>query len=160
MPDAVSPTLLADTGTALSVGTGTAVELGVSLTISVSVTARIRFTPNRDRRISSTSLEQNRDVHFLPFATVFQWRRVARLARIAVDDDEIVQLCTELNSILSYVDQLSILDVDNVEPMTSVIPMQMKMRTDRVDDGNIVDEILRNAPMTEDHFFVVPKVVE
>jgi aspartyl-tRNA(Asn)/glutamyl-tRNA(Gln) amidotransferase subunit C len=87
-------------------------------------------------------------------------RRVAHLARIAVADDEIESLRGELNSILAFVEQLGEVDVEGVEPMTSVTPMAMKMREDKVTDGGIPDAIIANAPMHEHHFFVVPKVVE
>jgi aspartyl-tRNA(Asn)/glutamyl-tRNA(Gln) amidotransferase subunit C len=87
-------------------------------------------------------------------------RRIAHLARIAVADDEVAHLQGELNSILAFVEHLSEVDVEGVEPMTSVTPMEMKKRQDVVTDGGIPDDIVRNAPATEDHFFVVPKVVE
>jgi aspartyl-tRNA(Asn)/glutamyl-tRNA(Gln) amidotransferase subunit C len=87
-------------------------------------------------------------------------RRIAHLARIAVADDEVEHLREELNAILAFVEQLSEVDVEGVEPMTSVTPMEMKKRPDAVTDGGIPDDILRNAPAREDHFFVVPKVVE
>ena len=87
-------------------------------------------------------------------------RRVAHLARIAVADDEIDSLAGELNAILAFVDQLREVDVAGVEPMTSVTPMTMKMRNDEVTDGGIGDAIVQNAPAREDHFFLVPKVVE
>jgi len=87
-------------------------------------------------------------------------RRVAHLARIAVADDEVENLRGELNAILAFVEQLSEVKVEGVEPMTSVTPMAMTMRKDEVTDGGIVDAILANAPAREDHFFVVPKVVE
>jgi aspartyl-tRNA(Asn)/glutamyl-tRNA(Gln) amidotransferase subunit C len=87
-------------------------------------------------------------------------RRVAHLARIAVADDEVAGLQGELNAILAFVEQLNEVDVDAVEPMTSVTPMKMRMRADKVTDGDIADDIVRNAPATEDHFFLVPKVVE
>jgi aspartyl-tRNA(Asn)/glutamyl-tRNA(Gln) amidotransferase subunit C len=87
-------------------------------------------------------------------------RRIAHLARIAVADAEIEGLQAELNAILAFVEQLSEVDVAQVEPMTSVTPMAMKQRKDEVTDGGIPDDIVRNAPMTEDHFFLVPKVVE
>jgi aspartyl-tRNA(Asn)/glutamyl-tRNA(Gln) amidotransferase subunit C len=87
-------------------------------------------------------------------------RRVAHLARIAVADDEVAGLQGELNAILAFVEQLNEVDVDGVEPMTSVTPMKMRMREDKVTDGDIADDIVRNAPATEDHFFLVPKVVE
>lgn len=87
-------------------------------------------------------------------------RQIAHLARIAVAEDEVEHLRGELNSILAFVEQLSEVDVAGVEPMTSVTPMEMKKRADEVTDGGIPDDIVRNAPVTEDHFFVVPKVVE
>ena len=87
-------------------------------------------------------------------------RRIARLARIAVADAEVEHLRGELNAILAFVEQLNEVDVANVEPMTSVTPMAMTKRTDTVTDGGIADDILKNAPAREDHFFVVPKVVE
>ena len=87
-------------------------------------------------------------------------RRIAQLARIAVAEHEIEQLRGELNAILAFVEQLSEVDVEGVEPMTSVIPMEIKKRPDVVTDGGIADAILKNAPAAEEHFFVVPKVVE
>ncbi|HEY0328886.1 MAG TPA: Asp-tRNA(Asn)/Glu-tRNA(Gln) amidotransferase subunit GatC [Rhodopseudomonas sp.] len=87
-------------------------------------------------------------------------RRIAHLARIAVSDAEVPHLQGELNAMLAFVEQLSEVDVDGVEPMTSVTPMQMKKRADMVNDGAIADQVVANAPATEDHFFLVPKVVE
>jgi aspartyl-tRNA(Asn)/glutamyl-tRNA(Gln) amidotransferase subunit C len=87
-------------------------------------------------------------------------RRIAHLSRVAVDDDEVAHLQSELNAILAFVEQLSAVDVEGVEPMTSVTPMQLKKREDEVTDGFMADEIVANAPRREDHFFVVPKVVE
>ena len=87
-------------------------------------------------------------------------RRIAHLARIAVRDDEVPPLKGELNAMLAFVEQLSEVNVDGVEPMTSVTPMAMKKRQDVVDDGEIADDIVKNAPATENHFFLVPKVVE
>jgi aspartyl-tRNA(Asn)/glutamyl-tRNA(Gln) amidotransferase subunit C len=87
-------------------------------------------------------------------------RRIARLARIAVADDEIEHLAGELNNILAFVEQLSEVDVSSVEPMTSITPMAMKMRVDTVTDGGIPDAVTQNAPERHDHYFVVPKVVE
>jgi aspartyl-tRNA(Asn)/glutamyl-tRNA(Gln) amidotransferase subunit C len=87
-------------------------------------------------------------------------RRVAHLARIAVADEEVEHLQGELNAILAFVEQLAEVDVAGVEPMTSVTPMAMKVRKDKVTDGGIADAIMVNAPAREDHFFLVPKVVE
>ena len=87
-------------------------------------------------------------------------RRIAHLARIAVTDDEVPHLQGELNAMLAFVEQLSEVNVEGVEPMTSVTPMQMKKRADLVDDGEVADKVVANAPSAEDHFFLVPKVVE
>ncbi|QPF82214.1 Asp-tRNA(Asn)/Glu-tRNA(Gln) amidotransferase subunit GatC [Bradyrhizobium genosp. L] len=87
-------------------------------------------------------------------------RRIAHLARIAVSDAEVPALQGELNAILAFVEQLSEVNIEGVEPMTSVTPMEMKKRADVVNDGEIADEIVGNAPDTTDHFFLVPKVVE
>lgn len=87
-------------------------------------------------------------------------RRIARLSRIAVTDDEIPLLQDKLNAILDFVAQLDAVDVTDVEPMTSVMPMRMKMRADVVTDGEIADQIVANAPASDDRWFVVPKVIE
>jgi aspartyl-tRNA(Asn)/glutamyl-tRNA(Gln) amidotransferase subunit C len=87
-------------------------------------------------------------------------RRIAHLARIAVTDAEVPHLQGELNAMLAFVEQLSEVNIDGVEPMTSLTPMEMKKRADIVNDGDIADDIVKNAPATEDHFFLVPKVVE
>jgi aspartyl-tRNA(Asn)/glutamyl-tRNA(Gln) amidotransferase subunit C len=87
-------------------------------------------------------------------------RRIAHLARIAVAEDEVEHLRDELNAILAFVEQLGEVKVDGVEPMTSVTPMTMKKRTDDVTDGGIAEDIIRNAPSSDDNYFVVPKVIE
>jgi aspartyl-tRNA(Asn)/glutamyl-tRNA(Gln) amidotransferase subunit C len=87
-------------------------------------------------------------------------RRIAHLARIKVADGEIEHLKGELNAILAFVEQLNAVDVEGVAPMTSVTPMRMKMRKDEVTDGGIAADIVKNAPATQDNFFLVPKVVE
>ena len=87
-------------------------------------------------------------------------RRIARLARIAVSDAEAERLTGELSAILDWVEQLGEVDTGGVEPMVSVIPMDMKKRADRVTDGGDPEAILKNAPAVRDHYFVVPKVVE
>ncbi|MFZ0177887.1 MAG: Asp-tRNA(Asn)/Glu-tRNA(Gln) amidotransferase subunit GatC [Pseudolabrys sp.] len=87
-------------------------------------------------------------------------RRIAHLARIAVAEDEVEHLKDELNAMLAFVEQLGEVKVDGVEPMTSVTPMTMKKRTDAVTDGGIAEDIVRNAPSSDDNYFVVPKVVE
>ena len=87
-------------------------------------------------------------------------KRVAHLARIALPESEVERMQGELNAILGFVEQLSKVDIEGVEPMTSVTPMRLKQREDRVTDGGIADDIVANAPMSDDHFFLVPKVVE
>ena len=87
-------------------------------------------------------------------------RRIARLARIAVKNEELPHLQGEINAILSFVEELSAVDVEGVEPMTSVIPMKLPMRPDVVTDGEIEQKVLANAPLAEDDFFLVPKVIE
>jgi aspartyl-tRNA(Asn)/glutamyl-tRNA(Gln) amidotransferase subunit C len=86
--------------------------------------------------------------------------RIARLARIKITDAEAKALEGELSGILDWVKQLDEVDTSNVEPMTRVTPMRLKMREDKVGEGAIADDIVANAPAREDHFFVVPKVVE
>jgi aspartyl-tRNA(Asn)/glutamyl-tRNA(Gln) amidotransferase subunit C len=87
-------------------------------------------------------------------------KRVARLARIAVSDAEAAALRSELNTILGFVEQFNEVDVTGVEPMTSVVAMEMKKRDDVVTDGEQAAKVLANAPAREGDFFVVPKVVE
>jgi len=87
-------------------------------------------------------------------------RRIAHLARIAVEDSEVERLNGELNAILAFVETLSGVDVAGIEPIASVLPMQMKKRPDVVTEGGIAEAILANAPVREDNYFVVPKVVE
>ena len=87
-------------------------------------------------------------------------KRVARLARIAVSDEDADRMTGELNGILGFVEQLGEVDVAGVEPMTSVTPMAMKKRQDVVSDGNKASDIVANAPATMENFFLVPQVVE
>ncbi|EJF87969.1 aspartyl/glutamyl-tRNA(Asn/Gln) amidotransferase subunit C [Bartonella vinsonii subsp. arupensis OK-94-513] len=87
-------------------------------------------------------------------------KRVAHLARIAVHDDEAERMTKELNVILGFVEQLSEVDVSGIEPLTSVMPMALRMREDNVTDGDIAADIVANAPVTEENFFLVSKVVE
>ena len=87
-------------------------------------------------------------------------RKVARLSRIAVTEDHLDELVGELNGILGWIDQLNEVDIEGVEPMTSVVETKLPMREDVVTDGNIQDQDLANAPHSEDGFFVVPKAVE
>jgi aspartyl-tRNA(Asn)/glutamyl-tRNA(Gln) amidotransferase subunit C len=87
-------------------------------------------------------------------------KRVARLARIAVSEEDAARMTGELNGILGFVEQLDEVDVTGVEPMTSVTPMAMKKRADVVTDGDKADAIVANAPATDRNFFQVPKVVE
>ena len=87
-------------------------------------------------------------------------RRIARLARIAEPTERLEALTQELNGILTWIEQLDEVDVSGVEPMTSVVSMEMKKCEDVVNDGNKAADIVANAPLTEDNFFMVPKVVE
>jgi len=86
--------------------------------------------------------------------------KVAKLARIRVEEDDLPALAQEFNTILGFIEQLSEVDVDGVEPMTSVTPMRLKRREDAVTDGGMQDKILSNAPDAREGFFAVPKVVE
>ena len=87
-------------------------------------------------------------------------RRIATLARIHVDDAELATLAAELNGILGWIEQLNEVNVDGIAPLTSVVEQRLKMREDKVTDGGNANELMANAPQGEDHFFVVPKVVE
>lgn len=87
-------------------------------------------------------------------------KKIGRLARIRVNDDEVEKYRGELNAILGFVAQLDEVDVTGVEPMTSVTPMQLRRRDDKVTDGGYAEKIVANAPLSEDNFFMVPKVVE
>lgn len=86
--------------------------------------------------------------------------KVAKLARIKVEDEALPALANEFNTILGFIEQLNEVDVDGVEPMTSVTPMRLRRREDVVTDGNMQDKILANAPDAREGFFAVPKVVE
>lgn len=87
-------------------------------------------------------------------------KRVAHLARIALPEEDVPKMQAEINAILGFVEQLNEVDVEGVEPMTSVMPMVMKKRQDAVTDGGIPDQIVGNAPASDDGYFMVPKVVE
>ncbi|MEO0383981.1 MAG: Asp-tRNA(Asn)/Glu-tRNA(Gln) amidotransferase subunit GatC [Pseudomonadota bacterium] len=87
-------------------------------------------------------------------------RRIAHLARIRLEDERIEPMREELNTILAFVEQLDEVDTNGVEPMTSVVATKMRLRTDAVTDGNIADDVVANAPASEDGFFMVPRVVE
>jgi len=89
-----------------------------------------------------------------------QVRHIAKLARIAMSDEEIERLAPELNNILGWVEQLAEVDTDGVEPLTAVIDQKLRLRDDVVTDGDIRDEILANAPEAQHGFFAVPKVIE
>lgn len=89
-----------------------------------------------------------------------QVRHIAKLARIAMSDEELDRLVPELNNILDWVEQLGEVDTDGVEPLTAVIDQKLRLRDDVVTDGNIRDEVLANAPEAQHGFFAVPKVIE
>ncbi len=87
-------------------------------------------------------------------------KRVAKLSRIAITDERAESMQSELNTILGFVEQLQEVNVEGVEPMTSVVDMVMRKRRDEINDGNKAEDVTANAPMSEDNFFMVPKVVE
>lgn len=87
-------------------------------------------------------------------------KRIGRLARIRIEEGEVAKYQDELNAILGFVQQLDEVNVDGVEPMTSVTPMQLRRREDKITDGGYPEKIVANAPLSEDNFFEVPKVVE
>jgi aspartyl-tRNA(Asn)/glutamyl-tRNA(Gln) amidotransferase subunit C len=87
-------------------------------------------------------------------------RRIAKLSRIALDEARVSPMVDELNSIFKWVEQLNEVDIAGIEPMTSVVAQTLKMRDDVVTDGGHANALMANAPEGEDHFFVVPKVVE
>ncbi|MGR3498067.1 MAG: Asp-tRNA(Asn)/Glu-tRNA(Gln) amidotransferase subunit GatC [Limimaricola soesokkakensis] len=87
-------------------------------------------------------------------------RRVAKLARIRVEEEALPALASEFNTILGFIEQLQEVDVDGVEPMTGVTPMHLKRRDDVVTDGSQQEKVLANAPDAREGFFAVPKVVE
>ncbi|HLO21656.1 MAG TPA: Asp-tRNA(Asn)/Glu-tRNA(Gln) amidotransferase subunit GatC [Sphingomicrobium sp.] len=89
-----------------------------------------------------------------------QVRHIAKLARIAMSDEELDRLVPELNNILGWVEQLGEVDTDGVEPLTAVIDQKLRLRDDIVTEGNIRDEVLANAPEAQHGFFAVPKVIE
>lgn len=89
-----------------------------------------------------------------------QVRHIAKLARIAMSDEQIERLVPELNNILGWVEQLGEVDTNGVEPLTAVIDQKLRLRDDVVNDGNIRDAVLANAPAAQHGFFAVPKVIE
>jgi aspartyl-tRNA(Asn)/glutamyl-tRNA(Gln) amidotransferase subunit C len=89
-----------------------------------------------------------------------QVRHIAKLARIAMSDEELDKLLPELNNILGWIEQLGEVNTDGVEPLTAVIDQKLRLRDDVVNDGNIRDQVLANAPEAQHGFFAVPKVIE
>ena len=89
-----------------------------------------------------------------------QVRHIAKLARIAMSDEELERLVPELNNILGWVEQLGEVDTGGVEPLTAVIDQKLRLRDDVVDDGGVRDDVLVNAPDAQHGFFAVPKVIE
>jgi len=87
-------------------------------------------------------------------------KRIARLARLAITEDQAVAMEQELNALLAWAEELHEVNVEGIEPMTSVAASNLKMRDDVVTDGGYAEDLMKNAPLSEGHFFVVPKVVE
>jgi aspartyl-tRNA(Asn)/glutamyl-tRNA(Gln) amidotransferase subunit C len=117
----------------------------------------VHVAPPKPRHYSGLINSVSEKTMSVDLATV---KRVARLSRIAVTEPQAERMTSELNAILGFVEQLNEVDVSGIEPMTSVVPIAMKMRADVVTDGSKSDDIVANAPGCEDHFFIVPKVVE
>ena len=89
-----------------------------------------------------------------------QVRHIAKLARIAMSEEELARLGPELNAIIGWVEQLGEVNTDGVEPLTAVIDQKLRLREDAVTDGDIRDDVLANAPEAQHGFFAVPKVIE
>ena len=87
-------------------------------------------------------------------------KRIGRLARIRIEDHEVESYQGEINAILGFVEQLAEINVDGIEPMTSVTPMTLRRRDDAITDGGYAEQIVANAQLAEDNFFMVPKVIE
>ncbi len=87
-------------------------------------------------------------------------KRIGSLARIRIEENEVAGYQQELNAILGFIEQLGEVDVSGVEPMTSVTPMTLRLREDVISDGDYPEQIVANAPLSEDNFFMVPKVIE
>ena len=87
-------------------------------------------------------------------------RRIAKLARIRVTDAELPKLQGELNAILQWIEMLGEVEVTDVAPLTSIVDRKLHLRPDEVSDGGRADDVVANAPIQDDHFYVVPKVVE
>ena len=87
-------------------------------------------------------------------------KRIGSLARIRIEENEVAGYQSELNAILGFIEQLAEVDVSGIEPMTSVTPMTLRRRNDVVSDGGYPEKVVSNAPLTEDNFFMVPKVIE
>ena len=87
-------------------------------------------------------------------------KRIGSLARIRIEENEVAGYQEELNAILGFIEQLDEVDVSGVEPMTSVMPMTLRLRDDVITDGDYPEQIVANAPLSEDNFFMVPKVIE
>ena len=89
-----------------------------------------------------------------------QVKKVAKLSRISLDDKKLESLSKDLDSILNFVEQLNKLDTKKTEPLTSIVDKTLEPREDKINDGKIKDQILKNSPNKNDEFFIVPKVVE
>jgi len=87
-------------------------------------------------------------------------RKIAKLARLAVPETRQEAMAAELNGIFQWVEMLGEVNVEGVPAMTSVVAQKLKWRQDVVSDGGQAAAVTANAPGGEDHFFVVPKVVE
>jgi aspartyl-tRNA(Asn)/glutamyl-tRNA(Gln) amidotransferase subunit C len=116
-------------------------------------------------RLPATPVIASKTVDFQPIGQPMSVdkdtvRRIAKLSRIALDEARVTSMVDELNGIFAWVQQLNEVNIDGVPAMTSVVAQRLKMRDDTITDGGIANELMANAPQGEDHFFVVPKVVE
>tara|TARA_B100002052_G_scaffold11172_1_gene9145 strand:- start:557 stop:844 length:288 start_codon:yes stop_codon:yes gene_type:complete len=89
-----------------------------------------------------------------------QVKKVAKLSRISLDDSKLESLSKDLDSILNFVEQLNKLDTKKTEPLTSIVDKTLEPRSDKINDGKIKDQILKNSPDKNEEFFIVPKVIE
>lgn len=87
-------------------------------------------------------------------------KKIAKLSHIQINPTETDTIAQKLNHIIGWIEQLGTVNIDNVEPMTCVIPIPLKMRQDKITDGGYPDIIVNNAPIKDGHFFCVPKVIE
>ncbi len=87
-------------------------------------------------------------------------KHTAKLARISLDEKKIDNLSKDLSNIFKFIEKLNKVNTDNVKPLSSILDHSLRLREDKVNDGNMRDRILENAPSKNENFFIVPKVIE